>query len=275
MLDLLKADLKRAIKDRLFIVLCIIAGAFAVITPLLYKGMLVLLEWTMASTEGLEMFELTMTAKSMFFGTFSFGGDFGLILPIFVAIILCKDFSNGTIRNKITCGKSRRSIYFSLLITCSILTCAFMLAHALLTLLVSLIFFEYQSTPFSWGDFGYLMASIGLQLLCCLFVCALLTFFIVFMKNAGLAIVMYFVVSFLMTIVGSITQTMVMPVPPDEIAYNVLEFFNAANVFMSSIIGSGTTYQLKELLYFLLPTVAFTAIFVTLGLVAFRKKDLK
>ena len=37
MRDLLKADLKRAWKDKLFLILCILAGVFAVSTPLLYK----------------------------------------------------------------------------------------------------------------------------------------------------------------------------------------------------------------------------------------------
>ena len=35
MIDLLKTDLKRAVKDKLFIVLSIIAVAFAFVTPLL------------------------------------------------------------------------------------------------------------------------------------------------------------------------------------------------------------------------------------------------
>ena len=37
MIDLLKTDFKRVLKDKLFIVVCIIGGVFAVITPILYK----------------------------------------------------------------------------------------------------------------------------------------------------------------------------------------------------------------------------------------------
>ena len=115
MIDLLKTDLKRAVKDKLFIVICIIAGAFAIITPLLYKVIFVVLKFDEEAMQELEMLGMgIMNAKSIFFSSFSLGNNFGLILPIFVAIILCKDFSNGTIRNKIICGKSRTSIYFSL-----------------------------------------------------------------------------------------------------------------------------------------------------------------
>ena len=135
MVDLLKADLKRALKDKLLIVLLIISGVFAVTTPLLYKGMYMLLD--IEGMVELEAFGLAMSAKSMFFSSFSLGNNFGLILPILVAIILCKDFGQGTLRNKVICGKSRTSIYFSLLLTCGIIMWGMILAHALITLLVS------------------------------------------------------------------------------------------------------------------------------------------
>ncbi len=276
MIDLLKTDLKRAVKDKLFIVICIIAGAFAIITPLLYKVIFVVLEFDEEAMQELEMLGMgIMNAKSIFFSSFSLGNNFGLILPIFVAIILCKDFSNGTIRNKIICGKSRTSIYFSLFFTCAILICSFILMHALLTLLLSLLVFDYQSTPFTASDFGYLMGSIALEILVYLFVCALLTFFIVCMKNAGLSIVMFFIISFLMIIIGGITQAMVLFADPATTSYKILEIFNTANVFSTSIIGNGTSYKLNEILYLVLPNVCIMAILIVLGLSIFKKKDLK
>ena len=275
MFDLLKTDLRRAFKDKLFIVLCIIAGAFAIITPLLYKGIFALLKFNPDLPSEMEAFGLIFNAKSMFFGSFSLGNNFGLMLPIFVAIILCKDFSNGTIRNKVICGKSRASIYFSMLITCTILICFFILAHALLTLLISLLMFDYQPTPFTINDFGYLMASIGLEMIIYIFICALLTFFIVTMKNAGLAIVMYFVVSFVLMLVGSITQTTIILADPAETTYKVLEFFNTANAFVTTIIGNGTGYKLKDVLYVILPNLVTAIGLIIWGLLAFKKKDLK
>ena len=275
MIDLLKTDFKRVLKDKLFIVLCIIAGAFALITPLLYKAIFSLLDITAEDMSEMAMLGVGFDAKSMFFGAFSLGNNFGLILPVFIAIIMCKDFGNGTIRNKIICGKSRANIYFSLLITCAVFTCAFILAHALLTLLVALIFFDYQPTKFTASDFGYLMASIGFEMLVFTLISAILTFFIVFMKNAGLSIVMYFVVLFAMIIIGGITQASVMFVEPTDSAFKILEFFNVANVFTTMAIGSGTSYELKQVLYILLPNLAVLFATVTLGFVVFRKKDIK
>ena len=150
MLNLLKADLKRAVKDKLFFVLLIIAGVFALTTPLINRALFLLID--IEGEEGIEMLGLEINAKTIFFSSFSPSNNFGLILPIMVAIILCKDFSQGTMRNKIICGNSRASIYFSLLATCIILMCAFILAQAVVTLLVSLLFFDYQAGGFALAD---------------------------------------------------------------------------------------------------------------------------
>ena len=275
MVDLIRTDLKRALKDKLFLVLCIIGVAFALSTPLLYKGLFTLLEVETGTIEEMEMMGLGMSAKSMFFSSFSLSNNFGLILPVLVAIILCKDFSHGTIRNKVICGKSRASIYFSLLSTCAMLICGLIMVHAALTLGVSLVFFDYQAADFTASDFGYLMASLGMELLVFLMVSALLMLFIVRMKNAGLAIVMYFVVSFAFMIVGSITQVVAFFLDTDTVAYEILEVFNKANVFASTAIGAGTEYELGDVLCIVLPNVAITVGLVALGYLSFRKKDLK
>ena len=274
MCNLLKADLKRAWKDKLFLILCVLAGVFAVSTPLLYKAIFSLMDME----EMLEMGPLlgnSFTAKGMFFASFSPSNNFGMILPILAAIILCKDFSHGTIRNKIICGKSRTKIYFSLFFTCAIVMCGFILVQALLTLFVSLLMFEYQADPFTASDFGYLLASIAFEFVVYLFISALLTFFVVYMKKAGTAIVMYFAVNFVLLIVGSITQTALLLSDSTSSSYEVLKFFNDANMFTSLLIGGGASYTGKEVLTILLPNLFLTGVFVFFGWCIFRKKDLK
>lgn len=274
MCDLLKNDLKRVWKDKLFLIICIIASVFALITPLLFKGIIMMADMEeLLEMEG--MLGLEINAKMLFFNSFSLGNNFALVLPVLLTIVLCKDFSQGTIRNKIICGKSRTSIYFSLFITCAIYMCAVILAQAVLTLLVSLLFFDYQATEFTANDFGYLMASIGLEILVYLFVSAILVFMIASMKNAGLAIVMYFVINFVCLIVGSITQIALPFTDPTNAVYGLLEFLNNANVFATTLIGGGTAYAAKELLALILPNVLLTGLLLTLGLFIFRKKDLK
>lgn len=268
MFELFKVDLKRFLKDKLFLVICIIAGAFVLFTPLLYKGLFMLIQAE-------DMLGMVINAKTLLFAAFSPSSDMGLILPILVALVLCKDFGQGTVRNKIICGKSRSEIFFSMLLTCITVTCSVMLAYGILILCVSLTVFDYQAEPFTAGDFGYLLLSIGFEMLVYVFISALICFFAVFMKNAGLAIVMYFAVNFLFVIIGGIVSVAGMAVKPDTFAYRLIEILAKSNVFMSSAIGNGTSYTLTDVLCILLPTVLGTVGLVLLGRWVFAKKDVR
>ncbi len=267
MLNLLKTDLKRVLKDKLFIILCIIAGVFSLITPLLYKGLYVL----MGGDDFLGMF----SAKGLFFRSFVPGDNLGLIAPVLVAIALCKDFSHGTVRNKIISGYSRVTIFLSIFLASLIILCAVMLASGLLTLAFSLCFFDYQDQAFTWKDFGYLLLSIGFEMLVYCFIAAFTAFLCVFMKNVGLVIVGYVGIAFLFTIIGAVTAIAVeFPSEMSKFGYETLCFINNANLFSSTIIGGGS-YGWRELLYILTPTLGGSALFVWLGVVVFKKKDLK
>ena len=268
MLNLLKVDIKRQFKDKLFLVCAIIGGALAIFSPVLYK----LLFSGLGVDEFLDSF---VSAKAQFFTAFSPANNFGLIAPILVSIILCKDFSYGTIRNKITSGKSRVSIFLSMFLSSTLVMSVLMVAHALITLFVSLIFFDYQSEPFKASDIGYFMLSLLFELLVYVFISALISFFCVAMKNAGVSVVMYVAVNFLFSIIGSITMIAGMAVEPDSTAYKVLEFLNNSNLFTSTMIGTGTSYELSQVFAVLVPTVLGSALFIFLGIWAFSKKDLK
>lgn len=268
MLNLLKTDLKRVFKDKLFLILCIVAAVFAFFNPLVYKLLFALVGMV-------EELDMTIDAKTLCFTSFSPGNNLGLIMPIFAALVLCKDFSQGTVRNKVICGKTRAQIFLSLLITCAIVMCVVMLFHGVLTLLISLLFFEYQATAFTWGSLGYMLLSFGLEILVYVFIAALLSLFIVWSKNAGLAVVLYVAVNFLFVIFGSIVGAAFAFVDPSKWTHRILEILNDSNLFMSTVIGSGTSYGWQQLLCVLLPVAIGTTICVLLGIFFFKKKDLK
>ena len=273
MLKLLKTDLTRVLKDKLFLISCIIGGVFALIGPLMYKAVFAFMG---ADAEMLEMMGAMPTAKSMLFQAFLPGGDLGLILPILITIVLCKDFSYGTVRNKIIAGHSRTKIFLSMLITSCIIVCGLMLAQALLTFGISLVFFEYSTVAFSASEFGYILLSILLEMLVYITICSLVCFLCVFMKNAGTSVVMYVGVNFLLTIIGSIFMVSFAFADPEKKATHFfLELCSKTNIFTSTIIGAGTSYTLKDICFVLGPCIAFTALLVFLGIVIFKKKDLK
>ena len=280
MTGLLKADFRRVFKDKLIIVMAIIAAVFAVITPALYVVIL-LASGGAFDTAGMpmQMFGDIFSAKTQFFSSFSMGNNFGLIAPVFLAIVLCKDFSYGTIRNKIIAGKSRSAIFMSLFTTCSVVFSGIMFLHSFLTLGISLIFFDYQYVPFTFDDFLYFVESLVLELLILIFISALLSYLCANMKNVGLAIVLYIAVSFGLVMVGGIVQvaqSVLLPMDVSETVISAVEFFDKINVgTASSRIGMGTSYSLEDILYNAVPPIIGIIGFVGLGLIKFNKTDLK
>jgi ABC-type transport system involved in multi-copper enzyme maturation permease subunit len=272
MRSLLQADFKRVFKDKLLLVLGILAVAFALMTPVLYAVL-----FSAMGVEQEPMLAGLISAKAQFFSSFSMGNNLGLIVPVLLGIVLCKDFSYGTVRNKIIAGKSRTAIFLSLFCTCAVVLCAVMLVHAFLTLGVSLLFFDYQPTAFTGEDLLYFLVSLGFELLVLLWMAALLSWLWASAKNAGIAIVLYIAVTFALVIVGSIIQMAYsFAAASQQELSDLLYFLDRINVGTAvSYIGMGTEYALEDVLYLTIPALLGIFGFTGLGIATFRKKDLK
>ncbi|MBR2612945.1 MAG: hypothetical protein IKC72_07735 [Clostridia bacterium] len=268
MRNLYITDLKRILKDKLFLIAAILAGVFALINPLLNKILFSALELE-------DFLDGMMNAKSMFFGAFLPGDNLGLVMPILISIIVCKDFSHGTVRNKIISGKSRGVIFLSHFLSSASVMCVLMLAHALLTLAFSLCFFPYQSEKFTMSDFGYLLLSLLFEMIVYLAIAAIVTFIATLSKNMGICILLYLALSFGLSIIGSVFMTAGAFLDKSSSWFGIVEFINALNFFTSSLIGSGVTYTAKDVLYILLSPILTIAGSLALGIHLFSRKDLK
>ena len=214
-----------------------------------------------------------------FFCGWPWGLAVGLIAPVLLTIILCKDFGNGTIRNKIIAGYNRVSILMSLFVVALAVMFAVILLHAALTLVISLIFMPFQQTPFTAGDLGYLALSLLLQFLLYAMVAALIAFLCASQKNVGLVIVLYVAVVMLLTLVTGILAVVssVLEISGGhETALEIIDFFQRINPFsFSSAIGQGSSYEAKELLNYILTPAVLTVLLLGWGILKFKKKDLK
>lgn len=274
MRGLLKADFKRVFQDKLLLIMGILAVVFSLITPLLYALLL-----TGDSGGIMELIAGDTYAKNQFFASFSVGNNVGLIAPVLLSIALCKDFSYGTVRNKIIAGKSRSAIFMSLFITCSVIFVGVMLLHGFVTLGVGLIFFDYQPAAFTVSDFWYFLQSLALDILTLLFVSAMLSWLCACMKNVGLVIVFYIAFSFGLTLASSIIQMVLFYMENaggKESTISILRFVDRINVASAvTYIGTGAKYTCKDLVYLILPSTVGILGFLGLGLRKFNKKDLK
>ncbi len=272
--NLLKADFRRVFKDKLTLVLGILAVVFALFTPLLY-----LLIVAATGELGDSVISSLVTAKAQFFGSFSITNNLGIIAPVLLVIALWKDFSYGTVRNKIIAGKSRAAIFFSMFITCSAALIAVILLHALVTLGISLIFFDYQEKAFAFSDLLYLLESLAYELLVFLFVASVLSWLCAAMKNIGLVIVLYIAFTFLLAIVASICQVGIAVlelVEDSESIVSALKFIDRINIGNAGrYIGVGDSYTLEDRLFLTIPAITGILMCTSFGLVSFNKKDLK
>lgn len=272
--ELLRADIKRVLRDKLLMVMGILAVVFALITPLLYAAL-----FSGGDILDDPMFSSLVSGKGLFFASFSLGNNLGLIAPVLLAIVLCKDFSFGTVRNKIIAGKRRSAIFLSLFLTCALVLICVILLNAFLSLGVSLLFFDYQPGPFLWADFWYFLESLAFELLVLLFVAAMLSWLCTCMKNVGVAIVLYVAFSFLLVMVGSIIQMIVSVLEltgTNQQLVDALLVIDRLNVGSAvNYIGRGTAYTTEDVLYLILSPLVGILGFLGLGLAGFCKKDLK
>ena len=283
---LLYCDFKRVLKDKLFLVLCIVGAVFALTTPLMYaaifKGMG--LDAMMGVEEGstadlYAMLGIAIDAKTMFFSSFSLGNNFGLVAPVLLSIVLCKDFSYGTIRNKIISGNSRITVFLSMFIVCFCVLFGVMFCGALISMLVGLCFFPFSVSGFSGEILGYFFASLGLEAVLFLFLASLVTFLCTRAKNAGVAVVLYAAIVMVMTLVGSILtmgELVLTLDPAKEGLLKLVEFIEKINVFgYSTVIGVGESYDLETALFCAVTPFVGAAGLAALGAFAFKRKDIK
>ena len=276
MTNLLKADFKKVYKDKLFMVVCIIGLVFAVLTPIINFGMLELLNSQGMSEDLIN--SLTggqITAKYIFFMAFSPANDFGLIMPILFAVILCKDFSQGTVRNKILSGKSRSQIFLSTYIVTTVMLVSLILVYAFMSLGVSLILFDYSTAPFTINDFWYALGSIGLWIAVYFAISAIVCLIAYVIKNVGLTIVMVIAVNMVLSLIGGLlTMAGGMLLANNPSLAKILTAIANAIPFSVSH-GTGTEFVLLDVIVSLISSIAMAVGFVFLGIKIFNKKDLK
>ena len=123
---LFKAFLFKLTRDLTFRITLIIGAGFA----LLIAGMLLLID-SMAAADG-EATTKFLTGENMLALSLTPGQTYSLAIPINVAIFICLEFTQGSIRNKIITGNSKLSIYLSLFLSGLLFCFALMTTYVLI-----------------------------------------------------------------------------------------------------------------------------------------------
>ena len=281
MLRLLRTDLKRIIKDKLLLITIFIGLGFAIIMPAVYKLIVGIMADAIEESEPIPGFTMSLYySKTLFVSAFGLSNNFGLIMVILISIIICKDFSYGTIRNKIISGNSRQNIYLSLFLATAISLCLLMLVYSLITLGVSSIFFEYSPNGFNSTEFVYFLETIGFEMLVFIMVAALVTFLSVSVKNSGLTIVIYVGAILFFTLIGTIIAMSTGVLESVDEASKTNELINNIMRFIpfygtATMIGVSDKYKLIDVFALLFDTIGYGALLYFIGFLIFKKKDIK
>lgn len=154
---LLRLDLRRALKDKLVIVVFAVTIALSFLEVLLGTLM-------KYSYGGFTVYLLT--TRSLLLSSMSISSTPFLLIAIMVAVFLGKDLTFGTIRNKIIAGYSKKEIYFTHLIIALLLATAALLVYQILVFSVGSLFI---TPPNDWtaAHFQDFAIRFGLSYLIC------------------------------------------------------------------------------------------------------------
>ena len=259
MLNLLKLDLIKILKDKLFLIMGLVAVGTSIVTPILLKVVTLITD------------EYTFTARGLIFNGFSLTGSGALVIMVFMPIILYKEYGNGVIRNKIIYGKSRIEIYLSLLISTFIIIFSLMLVIAIITFSFTLIFFQYVPNGFVidiGNDIATLFLSLLYEVLMYIFLTAIIVFFSIGVGSIPLAIVIPIVANTLLTLATSLLATFA----EDTYAYDIVNYINVFGLSDSISVGR---YPINLFIALFVSPTVYASIFIGSGFLMFNHKDIK
>lgn len=263
MRNLLAADFYRYRKDILTKVALILIVVFACFTCGLY---FVLDKLT--AGEDIEMVENILCGRYLYGATFSIGSDMGLIIPIFAGAIVCKDFSMGTIRNKIIRGYGRDQIFLSHFLTSISFGSIMFLLYAFVNLSFGSLLLGYAPGAIDGEEILFLFVSAFSGIVIYSSMAALVTMIATITGSMGLSIVFY--IAF--TLGVSLLQGIVSLIP------NVPELITNLMTYLPGNLAYAVAEGSKEWADYgksVLVSVILLLAFGIVGMTLFRKKDQK
>lgn len=270
---LLKADLYRVLKSRLSLIALILALAFPVLSVFLYAGIqLVGGLGEDFSTEAL------FNANTLIGSVFSLSNNIGLVVPAFAGILVCTDYTNGTLRNKVIAGNRRAHIYLSHLIVSILFSVVIITIYAAMTAGLALLFFPFVRDP-SMDLGSEILYFIANGITSFAFVATISTLFAMTLRNIAPTIIFTFVFSIVLLTLNSVL--MLVDYEPYRHAVYFIptfagNFFNLNNGGLLGILTPAADAS-RELIFAesMLSYLFFGAVHTVIGLIVFNKRDIR
>lgn len=270
MIDIIKVELFRIKKSKLFWVMFGLTVASPLLSVFLY---LVVAE----SVSGGGSIGVILRNSGL---TVSLIGDMAGIMSdsalwalIASGVILSKEFVDGTMRNVLLANKSRAQLYFGYLLTSLIISVTYLMAHFITTLLIAAPIFGF-GTLSSAEALSACLCSFALGLFASMFVQSCMCMFTFGMRKQWAAVIMPLIVClFGPSIIQGIANVIIMIKSLNGLSvsmeaarwipFAVESLYNAAEI--DGVVAGMDVLYLS----------VFTAVFVVSGYFTFKKADLK
>ena len=169
MFNLFKASLYKLFREKTFLITLIIGTVLAIIIPLITH--LVVEE---------------LGGEYMFVSSVTIGSNFGLTVPINLAVMTVAEFTTGTLRNKVIAGYRKSKIYVSLLLSGLVFTVILMAYYIALNTIMGTILGGFDANRIGGADF--ILPFIAITFACYIFVTTLSIFVATSVRNIGASI---------------------------------------------------------------------------------------
>lgn len=271
MRNLLKADLYRIFHDKAIYVGSIIIAIFEFLTAILFLIIKISASSMIENPVAAEELRNQFSFVALLASSTSFTGNMGLVIFIISIVFLTREFSFGTIRNKVISGHSKTKIYLSTSITSIIIGSGLYIVNLFTSIIFGLIFLGtgiITSTTLSQVCVGLLFA-----ILLSFFFSLLACFYSMVIKTSGLSIVAY-VASVL--VIAGLSKVYELSSSFPKWVFTLCEFNPIYQINLVASAMSDFSLYTQEIVLIMSFSLVFYIAFITIiGALIFRKCDLK
>lgn len=273
MIDIIKVELYRIKKSVLFWVMLGVSAATPLLTVLINFALVAFMGMAEQSANLFEFLREAGITSALLQQMSTSLTDLSLWPLIATAVILSKEFTDGTMRNVILANKSRAELYFGYLITAMIVAVSYLVSFLAVTLIVIAPIFGFQG-----ADAGKIVSaifcSLGLGIIATAFIETCVCMFLFGVRKQWATILFpiliwyapLMIINILVTVITSLAETgqitsldFLRWIPFVNMYYN----YNPLNPD-GVVVGMNILYM-----------AAFIAGFVCIGYFTFKKADLK
>lgn len=276
MSNLLKSDFYKLFKMKSFYVCCIISALLASVTMFLNFASNNMIEELMGDM----MASQIMTLKNVLPSLISPTGDWFILVIIGVSLFITIEYNAGTLKNIVARGFKREYIFLSKLIVCVIETFIISLCYAVFGVIFGLILLGTPAGGFGDGYFLELLAIYGVDILIIIGYVALITMVAYLIRTNGGTISLTLCAHYLVPVV--ITMLNVTNIMNDEtdletmVSYTTNPYGNAAYYWIGTLGGTVSESYHNGTIYIpILIALAYVAVSCFIGLLVFKKRDVK